>query len=328
MTKKKKPEPEQPEVPTEVVPPLPPRTKDQFRLALRRKTRLFYDIQRMRMQAEGRLTKKSPTNPIELHPTDLARLGARVKDLAVAEKNALNDLDDHLMEVPFYREVILPERKGQFKGWGPRMASILLSSFDIEREETVSQMWSFAGLAPKRALRCKLCHEVMVGLEDPIRHPKPAGNKCEFAGGPIPVALTYESGKSAKPEKGEKLTYNAWLRTKLMGVFADVLMKCGSPFRSFYDNYKQRLISSGKGKNDGHRHWMSKRYMIKMLLLDLHKRWRTFEGLSLRGTYQEEYLQHTHHVTPKLAAPPPVHHDDDRDEFTDKEVAEALADET
>src|SRR3990172_7516887 len=123
-----------------------PRTPEQFRLALRRKTRMFYDIQEMRLQAQGRLTKKSPGSEIELHPMDLKRLEARLQDLEATEKNALGDLEDQLEEVAFYTQVIKSNPK--YRGLGPRMASVILSSFDIEKEDTVSKMWSFAGLAP------------------------------------------------------------------------------------------------------------------------------------------------------------------------------------
>ena len=39
---------------------------------------------------------------------------------------------------------------------------------------------------------------------------------------------------------------------------------------------------------DLHRAQASLRYMIKMLLLDLWKAWRTYEGLSVRPSYHEE----------------------------------------
>jgi len=305
-----------------------PRTSEQFNLSLRRTTRLFYDIQAMRLQAQGRLTKKSPTNPIELHPRDLQRLHARVHDLEVAEKNALKDLDAHLHEVPFYATVILPERKGRFKGLGPRMASIIVSSFDIKREETVSQMWAFAGLAPVVATRCKQCSVVVVEASDPgrFKHPKPQGNKCAYAGKDMPGVDTFASGKAMKPVAGEKLKYNAWLRTKLMGVLAEVLIKLKSPYTQFYYNYKTRKTEAGWGTSDGHRHWAAKRYMIKMLLLDIWKEWRTFEKLPVRGTYQEEYLGHTHHTKHDR----PIKTVDDvrteRDPLIEEEVNEALED--
>lgn len=291
-----------------------PRTPEQFRLALRRKTRMFYDIQALRLSTQGRLTKKAPGATIELHPIDMGTLDNRLQDLEVVEKNTLKDLDDHLHEVPFYRDVILPQRKEKYRGLGPRMASIIVSSFDIHREETVSQMWAFAGLSVVPTMRCRHCTAILqtsekkaietdygyenltgVGL---FHHPKPAGNTCKFAGGTISRDQTINSGRAQRPVAGQKLNYNAWLRTKLCGVLAPVLLKVGSPYRKFYDNRKQYNIGRNWGQSDAHRHQDAMRYMIKMLLLDIYKEWRGFEGLPVRPPYSEEKLGHKTSIEP------------------------------
>lgn len=273
-----------------------PRTPEAFRLALRRKTRIFYDIQELRLQTQGRLTKKAPNSQIELHPRDKRILEARLTDLQKVEDSALMDLDEQLHEVPFYAKVIEPERKERFRGLGPRMASVIVSSFDIHREDTVSKMWAFAGLAPLPADRCKKCF-VVVGPGDDahldgFKHPKPQGNKCEYAGKFVHKDFVVASGKQMRPVAGEKLKYNAWLRTKLVGVLAGVLLKCGSPYKKYYDEYKHRWQVANKGTSDAHRHQAAMRYMIKMLLLDIWKEWRAFEGLPVRPSYAEEKLGH------------------------------------
>jgi hypothetical protein len=286
-----------------------PRTTEQGRLALTRKVRMFYDLQEMRMGTEGRLTPKADAAKIELHPLDMMRLTDRLTELATAEKNALKDIEDHLLTIPFYVSRILPERATKWRGFGPTMMGVILSSFDIAREDTVSKMWAYAGLRPMPAFRCKTCNVVCTStLErmegdtnregDFFKHPKPAGVKCIFLGLPIHNDQVYESAKAQRPVAGEKLPYNAWLRTKLCGVLGGVLMKLDSPFRKFYDDYKARKQAAGWGINDGHRHNAAIRYMVKMVLLELHKEWRTFEGLPLRPSYQEEYLGHTHHAAP------------------------------
>lgn len=291
--------------PVEIDPNLPPRTPEQFRLALRRKTRMFYDIQEMRLQAQGRLLKKSPTNAIELHATDLNKLKGRVGDLEVAEKNALKDLEEHLQEVSFYTNVIEKRKKHQFKGLGPRMASVIISSFDIEREDTVSKMWAFAGLAPITARRCKRCNmvvaETLKDSTDPhpiYKHPASTVVKCQHKGALIDVSETYASGKAMKPVPGEKLKYNAWLRSKLIGVLGPVLLQLGSPYRKVYDGYKHRKQQAGWGVSDAHRHQAAIRKMVKILLLDIWKLWRAHEGLSVRPPYQEEKLGIFHSTGP------------------------------
>lgn len=320
-----------------------PRTTEQFRLALRRKTRALYDIQELRLAMQGRLTKKAPGISIELHPDDLAKLQGRTKDLELAEKNALADLTDHLNETPFYRDVIA-KNKEKYKGLGPRMASIIISSFDIAREDTVSKMWSFAGLAPIPAIRCRRCSVVLQTSErktletdntyenlrgvEWFHHPKPQGNKCEFAGGQISHEETFHSGKQMRPVAGEKLRYNAWLRTKLCGVLATVLLQLKSPYRVYYDNRKQYNLSRSWGTNDAHRHQDAMRYMIKMLLLDIWKEWRAFEGLPVRGSYAEEKLGHITSMKPigtPRSTPPPMPLGKSLDELAAEEaVREAM----
>lgn len=254
------------------------RTPDQSKLALKKKVRLFYDLQRLRLQTQGRTLNRA--HPIDLHEVDQTILEARMKELHTAEKHALGDIHDHLKALPFYTKVL--SDKVRYRGIGPTMAGVILAEFRIEREDTASKMWAFAGLAPVNATRCALCHDVLTELG---AHPK--ASKCP--GGP-----TYASGKAMRPTKGEKLPYNAFLKMKLVGVLGPVMLKVGSPWRSFYDDYKHRKQSAGWGKSDGHRHNAAIRYMVKMLLLDIWKEWRAHEGLPVRPSYQEEKLGHVH----------------------------------
>jgi hypothetical protein len=135
--------------------------------------------------------------------------------------------------------------------------------------------------------------------------------------------LSVVDGKAPRPKKLEKLKYNAWLRTKMVGVMGSNFLKLRSPWRKFYDNYKHRkecqIVSpcmgcggAGKtargtcencagntkpapwGMSKGHRHNASIRYMIKMFLAALYKEWRTIENLPVRVSYQEQYLGHKH----------------------------------
>lgn len=101
-------------------------------------------------------------------------------------------------------------------------------------------------------------------------------------------------GHAPRPVKGQKHTYNGFLRSKLLGVLGSSFLKCNSIYRDFYDNYKNRLETKGWGKSKGHRHNAAIRYMIKMFLRDLYVAWRTLEGLPVREPYQEEYLGKRH----------------------------------
>lgn len=145
------------------------------------------------------------------------------------------------------------------KGCGECMAAVIISEFDINKAPCVSNLWSFAGLAP---------------------------------------------GKDKKV-KGQKCTYNQFLRSKLCGVLGSGFLKAKAPYSEFYYNMKTRLesenwgIESKKPVNKkrpkaGHQHKASTRYMIKMFLKDLYVAWRTLEGLPVREPYQEEYLGKKH----------------------------------
>ncbi len=105
--------------------------------------------------------------------------------------------------------------------------------------------------------------------------------------------------------KGEKSSFNKWLRTKMCGVLAGSFIKCQSSYAlEYYYPYKSRLEQEqntvqGSDKKwcderAGHRDKAAKRYMIKMFLKDLYVAWRTIEGLEVRPPYQEAYLGHSH----------------------------------
>jgi len=132
------------------------------------------------------------------------------------------------------------------KGIGVRTGAILISEIDIEKCDTVSGLWKYAG-------------------------------------------LNVDNGHAPKPIKGQKLYYNKYFRSKLLGVLGSSFLKCNSPYRKFYDDYKNRKESTGWGKSKGHRHNASIRYMIKMFLIDLYVAWRELKGLSVRKPYNEEY---------------------------------------
>lgn len=284
-------------VPTVLLPGTPPPSPQQTKFALRKYVENFYDFQERRLQTEGRTTPKAKTAQIVLHNEDLVRLEQQTSTLKTAEKVALTDVAFALKRVPFYTNVLSDKKR--YRGLGPTLAGVILSSFDIEREETVSQMWAFAGLAPIPCKRCNYCQGELKQNEDnewvhvDDKWFQKSGCKQKTLG----HREMYDSGKAMKPVKGQKLKYNKWLRAKLCGVLGGCLLKSSSPWSKFYYDYKNRKTQQNWGRSDNHRHKAAIRYMVKMLLLDIWKEWRTFEGLSVRPPYQEEYLKHVHHKT-------------------------------
>jgi hypothetical protein len=136
-------------------------------------------------------------------------------------------------------------------------------------------------------------------------------------------------GARERPTKGEKLHYNARLKTVCYLVSASFL-KCNSPYRTLvYDparvqylqrftgqteTWCQRLLATvrdgdGPQKTEamreikaallpeawtlGHQHLAAMRKMTKLFLSHLWITWREAEGLSVRDPYVQEKLGHT-----------------------------------
>lgn len=125
----------------------------------------------------------------------------------------------------------------------------------------------------------------------------------------------------------DSITYNPWLKTKLMGVVASSFLRSNrkdddgmsASYAEFYYSYKHRLetdparikslpkppkgtpveeVDPDAPKPDlwskGRIHQAAMRYMVKMFLCDLYNAWRPLEGLSVEPTYHDKKLGHKH----------------------------------
>ena len=221
-------------------------------------TRAYYDYQNERIALDGQIGRKkdgsfkknTPDRDEEL----LLFLMARRKDIMKMEEALAKDIAKAIHLLPLWKDFLF-----HVKGCGEGMAAVIITQFDIHKAPTVSNMWSFAGLAPGKDRRVK----------------------------------------------GQKCTYNQFLRAKLCGVLGSSFLKQNSSYREFYDNMRNRLESEGWGMDSknptdkkkpkaGHQHKAATRYMVKMFLKDLYVAWRTLEGLPVREPYQEQYLGHKH----------------------------------
>jgi hypothetical protein len=253
--------------------------------------RMFYDLQRLRLQAEGRV-RAAEGGRVQLTAEDAKRIEAIMKSLyALEEKQLLKEVR-RVVEAhpvwPFFKAV---------KGCGPAMAGVLLAEVEIEKAERPSDLWRYAGQA-------------------------------------------VVDGRAEKRTKGEKLHYNAFLKTKLF-VLASCLMRANDPrYRQVYDNARVRyenkpcakspkehvpncksdvkgmesLLSMWKAKgltaavaadtvqrskcSPAHINRKAQRYMIKMFLLDLWRYWREAAGLPIVPSYNEGVLGHVHRTGP------------------------------
>jgi len=221
-------------------------------------TRAFYDYQRERISLDGQIGRRKDgelkKNTPDRDEALLLSLMERRQAVEEMEEQLAKDIAKEVHLTPLWKEFLV-----HVKGCGEQMAAVIMTQFDIHKAPTVSNLWSFAGLAPGKDRRVK----------------------------------------------GQKCTYNQFLRAKLCGVLGSGFLKAKSPYREYYDNMKNRLESEDWGtpsKNPtdkkrpkaGHQHKAATRYMIKMFLKDLYVAWRTLEGLPVREPYQEQYLGHKH----------------------------------
>jgi hypothetical protein len=215
-------------------------------------------------------------------------------DLEKDEKSHFKRLKAIMEEFPIYNQWMV-----QQKGVAEASGGILISEFDIYKAPRVSNMWKYAGLdvAEDGAGRSKR-KEHLIDVEYTT------------------AAGTLDTKKS--------ITYNEWLKTKLVGVMAANLIRADHPkYAKVYRDYKHRMENHPvygtardrptKTASDEHKQYlkdakeegfvftsklrrdrMAKRYMMKMFLLDLYLAWRTLEGLPVPKSYHEEKLEHKH----------------------------------
>lgn len=266
--------------------------ESQYR-SLRLMVNSLYDLQRLRIQVEGRHNRKTG-EATQLAEADMEMLKSQSTFVGNFEDSIMHDIKIQLRKMPFYYEYLK-----NFDGIGEVGAAVILSQIDIKKADTVSKVWAFAGLAPVPCRRCKACHNVVEENDGAFKHAsyasfRSAKQSAEEKAKPCPAKTlteenTYDSGKTMKPTKGEKLPYNAWLRSKLVGAVGSAAIKNKTqPWVQIYADYKHRKLTQGWGVSDGHRHNAAIRYMVKMMLLDVWKAWRAFEGLSVRPSYHEE----------------------------------------
>lgn len=94
------------------------------------------------------------------------------------------------------------------------------------------------------------------------------------------------------------ITYNPFVKMKLMGVLTGCLIKAKDPvYSKIYYDYKARLDNSPRyeGYTPAHKNMMAQRYMIKQFLRNLHTEWRHLEGLPIYEPYEVEKLGNKPH---------------------------------
>lgn len=190
-------------------------------------------------------------------------LVAQYLELERDESAHFRRLGNVLREVPIYTAFLESVR-----GIGPAMAGVIVSEIDITKARHVSSLWKYAGL-------------------DVAQDGKGRSRKGEHL-----VDVEYTS-KDGEIKQKKSITFNPFLKTKLVGVMGGSFIKAGNErYRKVYDDYKHRLENHAvyKDHSKGHRHNMAVRYMVKVFLADLWVTWRTLENLPVTAPYHEAKL--------------------------------------
>lgn len=182
------------------------------------------------------------------------------------EGSHFHRLEGVLNEVPIYTEFLSGVR-----GIGPALAGVIISEIDITRSKYPSSIWKYAGL-------------------DVAQDGAGRSRKSEHL-----ATVTY-TGRDGEEHQRRGLTFNPFLKTKLIGVLGTSFLRLGGDYRIIYDNYKHRLENNPvhQEKSKAQRHNMAIRYMIKRFLVDLYKAWRPLEGLEVHPEYSEAKLGLVH----------------------------------
>jgi len=186
--------------------------------------------------------------------------------LEESEANHFRDIGHVLKSFPIYAEVL-----EKTKGVGPAMAGVIISELDPARAEYPSSFWKFAGL-------------------DVAEDGRGRSRRKEHL-----VKVEYINKDGEEAEK-DSITFNPFLKTKLVGVLGPSFLRAKSPYSDVYYRYRHRIDNhpSHDEKTPGHRHNMATRYMIKRFLVDLHCKWRELEGLPVSEEYSEAKLGMKH----------------------------------
>ncbi|BAG41479.1 hypothetical protein [Ralstonia phage phiRSL1] len=203
------------------------------------------------------------------------------------EQQAFKRLERALGKNGFYNDWL-----ANVKGIGPAMAGVLISELDPYRAKYPSSFWKYSGLD-------------VVTVVDPETHDivRTEGRR-NFKHHLVESTYTDRDGKE-QTKMG--LSYNPWLKTKLLAVMAPSFLKCSHPvYSKMYYDYKLRQLNRPELKDNkavkAIAHKRALRYVAKMFLRDLHTAWRTYEGLEVYPSYEEAKLGMTHGRDPSAEA--------------------------
>lgn len=237
-------------------------------------TRYYYDIQRDRMALDGQLGKKKDgtlkKNTPDRDTALLSYLETRRADLIALEEGIVKEISPVIHKHPLWVHFLK-----NVKGCGEMLTAVIVSQFDIHKAPMVSNLVSFAGMAPGKDRRVK-------------------GKKCsynQFLKSKLCGVLgsRFLMAKSV-PYSGYYYDYKQRLENsdKLVEERIRIVDRKGE--------YKGKTVRTVKWRDAYpiHIHQAAVRKMVKEFLKDLYVAWRELEGLPIRDPYDKEYLGREH----------------------------------
>ena len=203
-------------------------------------------------------------------------------DLYSTEENTFKALQPLVNQFPIWTNFMK-----DIRGCGPAMAAVIITYVDIRKAKYRSCLEAYAGI-------------------DVAADGKGRSNKAAHL-----IDREYIDAEGNTQTK-KSVTYNPFLKTKLLGVLTMGLLIGGGKYRLIYDNSKTQLEARQALLKDApkdeqlsklHIHRMAVRRMIKYFLHDLYEAWRPLEGLEVYPSYYEGKLGGEKHHEGKVRTP-------------------------
>lgn len=273
-------------------------------LELRRVSDCLYDVQDVRIRTANRL-RVLPKEVYGVYPQSLMEIEKQLdKRLAVL-----------LKEIPVWNSWLK-----DVKGIGPRLAAGILSRIAV-KYTVVEKLDGLSEVQKRFAVKFEKKKAYLIPVYRGIEAFPNISKLWKYCG------LHTENGVAPKRKRGEKVTWNPWLKMMLLGRLATSFIRTapGEKYEQIYRKQKSYYMSpekygaaledpkkcpryaeciktlaeaaarKGRKMKDPpcreHIDLMARRYMIKIFVQDLWTEWRKAEGLPIFPPYWEEKVK-------------------------------------
>ncbi len=184
----------------------------------------------------------------------------------------------------------------------PELPTLFMERFDgIEKEidgyiaQSISEHPAWPWLEKVKGIGPALAGRLLAPID--IERATSVSALWKYAGQGVTPA-----GERDKPVKGEKLSYNADLKSTCY-LIATSFLRASSQYRRFYDAKKAYYQSNRPDWTPKRIDMAAKRFMVKMFLSHLWMVWREAEGLPVTLPYAHDQLGHVDYVGPSEVIP-------------------------